>query len=167
MSFLQSSLFGRDFVNYRKNNAHYERTRFSSIVRGQGVGLVPVVVDSVDNTLSTILGGNDPSISSRNCAYGKEFTLHMDTTMGEFLDQINIDLKHSTSRTLSHQNYMNGKKLKIGLEDGTIVDLKLTLGYIYKKYRNQNDNILYILLTHETTMYGYIISILKYLGVLS
>jgi hypothetical protein len=166
MSFLQSSLFGREFVNYRKNSAHYERTRFSSIVRSQGVGLVPIVVDSVDNILSVILGENDPSSTKRDKKYGKEYTLHMDTTIEDFLNQINIDLKSLSATTLAHQNYMDGKKLKIGLEDGTIVDLKLTLGYVYKKYRNEKDNILYILLTQENTMYGYIISILRYLGLI-
>ena len=33
----------------------------------------------------------------------------------------------------------------------------------YKKFKNQDDNILYLLLTQETTMYGYILSLLRYI----
>ena len=33
------------------------------------------------------------------------------------------------------------------------------------RQKNEKDNILYILLTQETTMYGYIMSILRYLGI--
>lgn len=157
MSFLQSSLFGQDFVNYRKNNAHYERTKFSNNVRKQGIGLIPIVIDSVDNELSSLLGGNDKS-DYRN--YGKEYTMHMDTTVSEFLCQINIDIEKLSDKIL------NGKKISLGLEDGTIINKDLTLGYIYKKHRNDKDNILYILLTPETTMYGYIISILRYLKII-
>ena len=148
MSFLQSSLFGQDFINYRKNNAHYERTKFSSNVRKQGGELIPIVIDSVDNELSTLLG---------NGKSGKEYTMHKDTTILDFLNQINIDIEKLSNTIL------NGKKVSLGLEDGTIINKDLTLGYIYKKHRNEKDNILYILVTPETTIYGYIMSILRYL----
>lgn len=154
MSFLQSSLFGQEFVNYRKNNAHYERTKFSNNVRVKGIGLVPIVIDSVDQELSTLLGKTD----SKYRNYGKEYTMHMDTTTIDFANTIFIDIENINS------DFLKGKKLSLALEDGTILDTKLTLGYLYKKYKNDKDNILYILLTQETTMYGYIMSILRYLG---
>lgn len=153
MSFLQSSLFGQDFINYRKNNAHYERTKFSSNIRKQGN--LPIVIDSVDNELSTLLGCNNDS-NYRNC--GKEYIMNTETSVLDFTNQVNIDIN-----TLS-PTILNGKRLSLGLEDGTIINTNLTLGYIYKKHKNEKDNILYILLTTETTMYGYILSILRYLG---
>lgn len=162
MSFLASSLFGRDFVNYRKNSAHYERTQFSSRVRTQGIGMVPIVIDSVDEEMSLMLGENDTVTPKRNRRYGKEYILHMDTKIIDFISQIEIDI------TKLSPNFLDGKKLKLGLEDGTIItDTSLTLGYIYKKYKNTKDNILYILITQETTMYGYVISILRYLGLMA
>ena len=157
MSFLQSSIFGQEFVNYRKNNAHYERTKFSNNVRKTGIGLVPIVIDSVDTELSTLLGKTDHKYPNyRN--YGKEYIMHMDTFVLDFSNSIFIDIENTNS------NFLKGKKLSLALEDGTIIDPKLTLGYLYKKYKNEKDNILYILLTQETTMYGYIMSILRYLG---
>lgn len=156
MSFLQSSLFGQEFVNYRKNNAHYERTKFSNNIRKKGIGLVPIVIDSVDNELSILLGNTDNEY--RN--YGKEYTMHMDTIVYDFANTIFIDIENI------NPDFLKGKKLSLALEDGTIINTKLTLGYIYKKHKNEKDNILYILLTQETTMYGYIMSILRYLGIL-
>ena len=156
MSFLQSSLFGQEFVNYRKNKAHYERTKFSNNIRKKGIGLIPIVIDSVDNELSILLGKND---STRYTSYGKEYTMHMDTVVSDFANTINVDLE-------SLSNDIKGKKLLLALEDGTLIDTKVTLGYLYKKHKNEKDNILYILLTQETTMYGYILSILRYLGFL-
>lgn len=156
MSFLQSSLFGQEFVNYRKNNAHYERTKFSNNIRKKGIGLVPIVIDSVDNELSILLGNTNNEY--RN--YGKEYTMHMDTIVYDFANTIFIDIENI------NPDFLKGKKLSLVLEDGTIIDTKLTLGYIYKKHKNEKDNILYILLTQETTIYGYIMSILRYLGIL-
>jgi hypothetical protein len=159
MSFLASSLFGRDFVNYRKNSAHYERTQFSSKVRMQGVGLIPIVIDSVDEEISLLLGGNNATTISRNRNYGKEYVIHMDTVIKDFIQTVESDICK-----LSPQ-FWEGKKLKLGLEDGTIItDLSMTLGVAYKKFKNTKDNILYILITQETTIYGYIMSILRYLG---
>ena len=155
MSFLQSSIFGQEFVNYRKNNAHYERTKFSNNVRKNGTGLIPIVIDSVDNELSSLLGKTDNKY--RN--YGKEYIMHMDTLVSDFSNTIFVDIENI------NENFLKGKKLSLALEDGTIIDTKLTLGFLYKKYKNEKDNILYILLTQETTMYGYIMSILRYLGI--
>ena len=127
MSFLQSSLFGQEFVNYRKNNAHYERTKFSNNIRKKGIGLVPIVIDSVDNELSILLGNTNNEY--RN--YGKEYTMHMDTIVYDFANTIFIDIENI------NPDFLKGKKLSLVLEDGTIIDTKLTLGYIYKKHKNE------------------------------
>lgn len=55
------------------------------------------------------------------------------------------------------------KVLKLGLENGKILDNKDILGDLYKKHKSQKDGILYLLLTQETTMYGYIMSLLRYI----
>jgi len=160
MSFLASSLFGKDFVNYRKNSAHYERTQFSSKVRMQGVGLVPVVIDSVDEDLSLLLGENH-STTMRNRNYGKEYVIHMDTVISDFIQKVEGDICKLSPK------FLDGKKLRLGLENGTIItDISMTIGVTYKKFKNTKDNILYILITQETTLYGYIISILRYLGLI-
>ena len=155
MSYLASSIFGKEFINYRKNNAHYERTRFSSKIRNQGIGLVPIVVDSVENDLSLILGGKS---EGRNKKYGKEYILHMDIKTNDFLTMVTNDINNV------EKDFLKGKKIKMGIEEGTLIEMETTIGDIYKKYKNKKDNILYILITQETTVYGYILSILRYLG---
>jgi hypothetical protein len=156
---LRSSLYGMDFVNYRKNTKEYERQKFSNKVRSKGIGQIPIVVDSVDKELSLALAKtNIFSLSTYNDytkRYGKEYIVNMDLHVKDFLYQITTDLKITKSE----------KIIKMGLETGEILDANRNLGDIYKKFRNKSDNILYILITSETTMYSYILSVLRYLGI--
>ena len=148
-SLLQSSLYGHDFVKYRKNHSQSERERFSHNVRTKGIGEIPVVIDSVDKELSEALAGKDAKRFDRN---GKEFHFHMDLLIEDIL----LEVKHRIKAD-------DTKNLKLGLENGKMLDNKDVLGDLYKKYKNQNDNILYLLLTQENKMYGYIMSLLRYI----
>ena len=80
--------------------------------------------------------------------------IHMDLTVADLIKEIKIELVK--------KDYEYGF-LSIGLEDGTIPDASLELGVLYKKHRNIDDKILYVLLTQEKTMYGYVMSIIRYL----
>lgn len=148
-SLLQSSLYGHDFVKYRKNNSQTEREKFSNSVRTQGINEIPVVVDSVDSTLSEALAGPDAKRFNRN---GKEFHFHQDLLIEDLLLEIRHQIKIDDT-----------KCLKLGLENGKILDDKDILGNLFKKHKNQKDHILYMLLTQENTMYGYIMSLLRYI----
>lgn len=151
---LRSSILGQEFINYRKNNDTHTRTRFSESVRSKGIGYVPIVVDSVDPELSKALATYDKTFS-RYIKYGFEIMMHMDETVIDLIKEIKIDL--------IKKDY-DYRYLSIGLEDGTIPDMNIELGTLYKKNRNKDDKILYVLLTQEKTMYGYIMSIVRYLG---
>jgi hypothetical protein len=148
-SFLQSSLYGHDFIKYRKNNNQSDRERFSHSVRTKGIGELPVVIDSVDSILSEALAGPDAKRFNRN---GKEFHFHMDLLIEDILLEVRHIIKADDT-----------KVLKLGLENGKILNNNDVLGNLYKKYKNQKDNILYLLLTQETSMYGYIMSLLRYI----
>ena len=150
---LKSSIMGKEFVNYRKNTDKMQRNSFSGKVRTKGMGYVPIVVDSVDQKLSNALASRDPNYP-RNIKYGFEVIIHMDKKMLELLKEIKIELLK--------KDY-EGIDLVLGLEDGSLVDLNKEIGEVYKQYRNPDDKILYILVTKEQTMYGYILSIIKYL----
>ena len=150
---LRSSILGQEFINYRKNNDTHTRTRFSESVRSKGIGYVPIVVDSVDPELSKALATYDKTFS-RYIKYGFEIMMHMDETVIDLIKEIKIDL--------IKKDY-DYRYLSIGLEDGTIPDMNIDLGTLYKKNRNKDDKILYVLLTQEKTMYGYIMSIIRYL----
>ena len=151
---LRSSIMGREFVNYRKNTDRNQRNNFSGKVRSKGMGYVPIVVDSVDSELSRALASKDPNYS-RNIKYGFEIIMHMDKKMSDLLKEVKIEL---LKKDYEAQN------LILGLEDGDLVDLSMDVGTVYKKHRNKDDKILYVLVTKEQTMYGYILSIIKYLA---
>jgi hypothetical protein len=154
-SFLQSSIFGKDFVNYRKNNAHFQRVSVSSRIRNSG--LLPVVIDSVERDLSILIGG-----SLRK--YGKNYAFDKTILIEDIYNRVVNDLKETEIEDINKEDILAGKKLKIGLEDGTIItDMSQTLEQLYLEHRNEKDNILYLLITRENTMYGYIMSIIKYL----
>ena len=88
------------------------------------------------------------NLSRRNLKYGKEFSISKESTTQDLLNLLDI-----------HGNYT----LKLALEDGTFLNKTDNLGQIYKQYHNKEDNILYILVTKETTLYHYLLSIIKYL----
>jgi hypothetical protein len=148
-SLLQSSLYGHDFVKYRKNNSQSERERFSHNVRTKGIGELPVVIDSVDTILSEALAGQDSKRFNRN---GKEFHFHTDLLVEDIILEVRHRIKADDT-----------KVFKLGLENGKMLDNKDVLGDLYKKYKSQKDNILYLLITQETSVYGYIMSLLRYI----
>lgn len=151
---LRSSILGKEFINYRKGTDTHNRTKFSDSVRSRGIGYIPIVVDSVDPELSKALATKD-QYQSRYLKYGFETTIHMDSTINDLIKEIKIEL--------IRKDY-NYTELSIGLEDGTIPETNTEIGTLYKTHRNKDDKILYVLLTQEQSMYGYIISIIKYLG---
>ena len=151
---LRSSILGKEFVNYRKNTDKDQRARFSGNVRSRGLGNVPIVVDSVERELSNLLATKDENIP-RTMKYGLEITIHMDNKMSEILKIVKIELL---------QKDYEVNNLVLGLEDGSLIDLESDVGAIYKHHRNKDDKILYVLVTNEKTMYGYILSIIKYLA---
>jgi hypothetical protein len=145
---------GKEFVNYRKSTAREDRVRFSQRVRNEGIGNVPVVVDSVDKQLSQTLSMR----RNRTRIYGKEMVFHMDDTVSSVLKEMKMFMLET-----DNENLVVNETMVLGLEDGSIPDLHSDLGKLYKNKRNQNDKILYFLLSKETTTYGYLLSILTYL----
>lgn len=151
---LRSSIMGREFINYRKNTDKNQRNNFSGKVRSRGMGYVPIVVDSVDPELSNALASKDANYS-RNIKYGFEVIMHMDKKVIDLLKEVKIELLKKDCKNID---------LVLGLESGDLIDLDMDIGTVYKEYRNKDDKILYVLATKEQTMYGYIMSIIKYLA---
>lgn len=151
---LKSSILGKEFINYRKNTDRDQRSNFSGNVRSRGLGNVPIVVDSVEKELSDLLATKDEKYP-RNIKYGLEVIINMESKMIELLKLVKIELLKKDYEV---------SNLVLGLEDGSLIDLDSDIGTIYKQYRNKDDKILYVLVTNEKTMYGYILSIIKYLA---
>ena len=123
-------------------------------MRSKGLGNVPVVVDSVEKELSDLLATKDEKYP-RNIKYGLEVIINMESKMSELLKIVKIELLKKDYEV---------SNLVLGLEDGSLIDLDTDIGTIYKHHRNKDDKILYVLVTNEKTMYGYILSIIKYLA---
>jgi hypothetical protein len=158
MELLRSSIIGKEFVNYRKTTMKDQRLRFSEKIRSSGLGNVPIVIDSVDEQLTEMLCEKHPRSSARYNTYGREIVMHMDNTIADVLKEVKIIMLQKDKEELVTQN-----KLTIGLEDGTIPELGTDLGTLYKTHRNSEDKILYLMISKEISMYGYVMSILMYL----
>lgn len=144
-SLLASSLYGNDFIKYRLNNNVTQRNRFSNNIINRYVNEVPIIVDSIDSELQMTdkIGFKEKS--------GKEYHFNKNIIIEDILLEVSKKLKLS-----------DGKVLKIGLDNGKVLNNTDVIGELYIKYKNQDDNILYLLLTQETTIYGYIMSLIKY-----
>jgi hypothetical protein len=154
MELLRSSIIGKEFINYRKTTMKESRLNFSHKIRAKGLGNIPIVIDSVDKQLSDALC----EIDGRYKTYGKEMTLHMEKTVNDVLKEVKIILlKKDLESIVKNENVI------IGLEDGSIPQLDMKLGDLYKKYRNNDDKILYFLVSKETSVFGFIMSIIYYL----
>jgi hypothetical protein len=153
-SSMYASIYGKEFINYRKYNSYVKKKMFINTTRRQGQNLIPVVVDSVDQDLSLQLSGSlhqKGSVSHRNIQYGKEYSIDKNTKIADFIILL--------------QGIVPGPfNLKLGLENGTLLtDKNQTLGDVYKNHKNNDDSILYLLLTKETSIFQYILSIIRYL----
>jgi hypothetical protein len=148
-SLLQSSLFGKEFIRYRNNNPNNVRKKYSDNVINQNIEEIPIVIDSINEEISKLLAGPAAKRFNRN---GMEYHFHKDLIIEDVLREVKLRLKE----------YKTIKVLKLGLENGLILKDKDIIGDLYKKYKDQKDNILYLLITEETTVYGYILSLLRY-----
>lgn len=149
-----SSILGSDFINYRKYTGFSERSNFVRSAKSTGL---PIIIDSVDTTISKLLSGTEKRFD-----YGKQYIISEDTSVNVFLDQITSDLKTNIKNLNGDTTLTTQFKYKLGLEDGTLIDPSITLGYIYRKHK-YSDDILYMLLTKELTVYGYIMSLFRYI----
>lgn len=147
---------GYNFINYKKTRLENERRRFSDSIREQGIGRVPIVIDSVEEEIMKILSNREKG----RYFNGVELSKHMDGSIKELIEQIeDIIIKRGGKRLIEK------KRIILGLENGEVIDSNdtITLGELYKKYRNRKDRILYILVSRKDTLYGYIMSIIEYI----
>ena len=127
MELLRSSIVGREFVNYRKATIKEERVQFSHRVRVQGLGNIPIVVDSVDKELTEAL--SDASQRGfRYRTYGKEMVVQMDQTIGDILKEVKVYLVQRDKEDVFKES-----SLVLGLEDGTLPSIDTKVGALYKK----------------------------------
>lgn len=145
-------MFKNESLNYKKYNNEHKRSLFSSKIRLEGIGHIPIVVDSIEKELSL-------SISTKNTTgtcikHGLEISLHMDSTVSDLINIIKTKMIENNTNILFDLCLENNS---IPLYENSEVDL----GSLYKKYRDQNDNILYILIKHKVPIYQNILHNIK------
>lgn len=157
MDLLKSSILGKEFINYRKNTTELDRTRFRKRTKN---GQIALVVDSVDKDIGEILSSKETGICNgifmRYRTYGIELILDKDLYIKDVLRQIKILFLKKNREDLVNT-------INVGSESGDIIDPEMKLSDAYDKYRNNEDKILYLLLTREKSMYEYIMSIIRYM----
>jgi hypothetical protein len=157
MDMLRSSILGKEFINYRKYTSDNERLKFyrSTINKNE----IPVIVDSVDENIIEIFRKKYFINDIRIIKYGLELKMDKDSTVKDILKEIQIELLRAGKEKIFIEN-----NIYLGLENGDILkDMDEKVIKIYKKNRNENDKILYILITYEETIYNYIMSIIRYI----
>jgi hypothetical protein len=116
-----------------------------------------VVIDSVEEEFTNIFRKKSHINGMRVISYGLELEIDVNSTIKDVIKEIKIELVKANKEHLFVEN-----EIKLGLENGTIITDENEIVYnLYKKFRNVNDNILYLLVTQEKTMYNYIMSIIK------
>jgi hypothetical protein len=161
MDFLRSSIIGHEYINYRKSNGKDARNIFSNSVRKEGIGNVPIVVDTIDKQLIELFRENAHTRYKTKDS-GKEYVLHMDQTLRDVIREIKILALQRNFEVIIKEN-----ELILGLEDLTIPDQDSCVGDLYKTHRNSDDKILYLMLMKKMSIYGYIASIARYLGLIT
>jgi hypothetical protein len=155
MDLLRSSILGKEFVNYRKHTTENERRRFYKTATGYNK--IPVVIDSVEEEFINIFRKKSYINGMRVISYGLELEMDVSSNINDVIKEIKIELVKANKEHLFAEN-----EIKLGLENGTIITDEKELVYnLYKKFRNVNDNILYLLVTQEKSMYNYIMSIFR------
>jgi hypothetical protein len=154
---LMSSIFGKEFIRYRKNTSEMERKRFSKKAKENGGGMIPIVIDSVDKEMSDIFISKETSINTRIITYGLCKEVRYDAIIEDIIKEVKVVMIRKNKEYL----FMEGK-LKVGLENGEIIENQKTrIIDIYKKHKNEKDDILYLLITRESSVYNYIMSIIR------
>lgn len=141
-------MFKNESLNYKKYNSEHERSLFSSKIRLEGIGHIPIVVDSIEKDLSL-------SISTKNIRgtcikHGLEISLHMDSTVSDLIKIIKTKMIENNTNIL-FDLYLENNFIPI------YENSQIDLGSLYKKYRDPNDKILYILIKHKVSVYQNIL----------
>lgn len=155
MDLLRSSILGKEFINYRKHTSETERKRFYRNTISEKK--IPVVVDSVDDQFIEVFRKKYFINNSRIITHGLEIKTDENSNIEDVLKEIKIVLLKHGKEYIFIEN-----EIRIGLEDGSIIDnTEEKIIDLYKKHKNEKDNILYLLITQEKTIYNYIMSILR------
>ena len=145
---LSSMIYNKDFLKFKIERLLPERKTLSKSILNKGY--LPVVIDSLDENISKSLSRKRSSSNYK--IHGRCFQFHKDMTTEDIL--------------LNLQNRIvlqPGVMINLGLENGSIIKKDQNVETLYNMYKNPSDDILYLIITLETTLYGYILSIINYI----
>jgi len=153
-----SSLFGSEFVNYKREIREDARQKFSHRVldmnkraeKGCKCLYLPIVVDSVEEKMIVLLNYKSNKSNKNN---KREYVIESNKTIDDLVVLVRNNLNVPVEKTI-----------RFGLENGSIIkDTSILMEKVYLDNYNEVDSILYLLITSETTVYGYVLSLLTYI----
>lgn len=143
--------YEQQLLNFKKENKLNDRINFSSKIRNKGIGHVPVVIDSNDEEISELLGSNDDQIGRKWLIHGTSKEYHMDFCIHNVLQDV-IHILYKKGR----EDILNYYKLSLQVKEHNCYENEL-LGDLYKKYRDTDDNILYIQVVKTVGVWGTLV----------
>lgn len=157
MDLMKSSIMGKELIRHRKEFTKTERIHFSSQVRESGLGNVPIVVDSMDTELQEILDTRHTGMK------GLRIIMHVDDRVYDLMKRIKIHLIEKGKddlRLIQNLRLVLKKTLEVGEKDNFVDDFAI-IGKLYNTYKEKDDNILYLILTKDQTLWSFLIRLLK------
>lgn len=124
-----------EIFNYRNIYDIHDRINFSNKIRNKGLGNIPIVINV--NDLKMYLTNNKKKTGDYRDDLDIEIIINMDCNTTQLIDKIKEEY-------LDKNINLN---ILLKLENDIILNKNDNLGDIYKKYRNQNDKILYIIVS--------------------
>ena len=147
-------MFTNESLYYKKYKNENQRSLFSSKIRLEGIGHIPIVIDSIEKELSLAVSSK---INDNYRKFGLEISLHMDTPLSELSNIIKTKMIENNTN-IPFDLYL--EKNLTPLSENSHLDI----GSFYKQYRDPNDKILYILIKHKITIYQNLLNNIKNLS---
>lgn len=131
-------------LNYKNYKSESQRNIFSSKIRCAGIDHIPIVVDSMDKNLASAISTKTPNYTFEK--YGLEISLHSESTVSDLINIIKQKMIDNDN-IIQFDLYLENDIYPI--YDNSIIDFC----FLYKKYRNESDNILYFIIKPKISIF--------------
>lgn len=142
----------RHILNYKNYKSESQRNLFSSKIRGSGIDHIPIVVDSPNKNLASAISTKTANYTYEK--YGLEISLHSECNI---FDLINI----IKQKMIENDNII---PFDLYLENDIYPmneNSNIDFCFLYKKYRNVSDNILYFIIQPKISIFEKILLYFK------
>ena len=130
-------------LNYKNYKSENQRTLFSSKIRNAGIDHIPIVVDSPNKNLASAISTKTANYTFEK--YGLEISLHSESNIRHLINIIKQKMIDNDN-IIPFDLYLENDVYPIN------ENINIDFCFLYKKYRNVSDNILYFIIQPKITM---------------